>query len=459
MARLPLITQRRDIDVRVVNGQSIFELYQQIQNLLQRESSDLANFFAEPILNAIRGEISWNTRLVGAPRLAANLSSMEWSHVTQLLNKKMESVGQVLVKLEKAGLGKSAGSEALRGMLITPNLKESLFLIGDELVLTQWGCFEFGTDARSADLFEQIQRQPKITLPASPELDNSIEQPISPEILTSTPNDVVSPHKSSATPTLSATEAPLEKNDPGTSEVIPVIEHSQVDTEPRSSFWRWLVLLLLLLLLLIGIFWKYWQSDFSTSEAVLRADVSELWRKVDKKARECGLMPSSAGDSSTENQAPVTNEEFRNRQNENHIKPGSKVNVSLAWSDRADLDLYVQQPDGQIVFFKPCTSAGCGTLDVDANRCDPRYPCNNFKERPLENISWSSEMQHGKYTILVGLYSQNRPASDIRTVPFTVQVTKDGKPLTYQGVFRPEEMYCTDICSVKPRRITEFTIE
>lgn len=451
MARLPLITQRREIDVRVVYGQSIFELYQQIQNLLQRESPVLANLFAEPIVNAIRGEIAWNTRVMGVPRLAANLSAEEWTQVSQVLNKKIELVGQVLAKLEKAGLGSSASSEALRGMLMTPNLKESLFLIGDELVLAQWGCYEFGTDARSADLFEQIQRQPKVISPAPSESNTANVPPISPAEIPFSPKDV--------TFSSSTTEVPPEKQDPSSHESIPIIEHSQVVAEARSRFWRWLVLLLLLILLLIGVFWKYWQTSGSSSEALLRADVANLLSEVDKKARECGLMPSSSGDSSSANQVPVTNEEFKERQNENLIKPGSKVNVSLAWNDRADLDLYVQQPDGQIVYFKPCTSAGCGTLDVDANRCDPRYPCNELKERPLENISWSSNMQRGKYIILVGLYSQNRLVSDIRSVPFTVQVTKDGKPLNYQGVFRREEMNCTDTCSVSPRRITEFTIE
>jgi hypothetical protein len=457
MARLPLITLRRDIDVRVVNGQSIFELYQQIQILLQRESSELANFFAEPIVNAIRGEIAWNTRVVGNPRLAANLSSAEWSQVSQLLNKKIELVNQLLLKLEKAGLGNSASSEALRGMLMTPNIKESLFQIGEDLVLAQWGCYEFGTDARSADLYEQIERLPKITLPTAWEAINPPVQSLSPEELPPTVTEVTP--STTPPPIPNATELPPETNDLGESSPIPTSEHPQVVAEPRSRLWRWLLLLILLLLLLIGIFWKYFQTNGPSSEAVLRAEIAELWQKVDKKARECGLIPPSSGDSSAANQVPVTNEEFKDRQNENSINPGSKLNVSLAWRDRADLDLYVKQPDGQIVFFKPCTSADCGTLDVDANRCDPRYPCDNLKERPLENISWSTKMQRGKYIILVGLYSQNRPSSEIQAVPFTVQVTKDGKPVTYQGIFRREDMNCTDICSANPRPITEFTIE
>jgi hypothetical protein len=155
----------------------------------------------------------------------------------------------------------------------------------------------------------------------------------------------------------------------------------------------------------------------------------------------------------------VTNEEFRERQDENRINPNSKVNVSLAWNDRADLDLLVEQPDRQLVYFKPCDSATCGTLDIDANRCPPSTACADLRERPLENISWRGEMQRGRYRVLISLWSINRPATEIRPIPFTVQVTKDGKSTTYQGVFRSEDMVCTDRCTVAPRHITDFTIE
>jgi len=119
----------------------------------------------------------------------------------------------------------------------------------------------------------------------------------------------------------------------------------------------------------------------------------------------------------------------------------------------------VEQPDQQMVFFKPCQSATCGTLDVDANWCPSSTSCADLRERPLENISWRGEMQRGRYRVLVRLWSINQPATEIRPIPFTVQVTKDGKSTTYQGVFRSEDMACTDRCTVAPRHITEFTIE
>lgn len=450
MARLPLITQRRDIDVRVVFGQSIFELYQQIQNLLQREAPALSNFFAEPIVNAVRGEIAWNTRAIGSPRLAADLSHEEWSNASQKLKQNSESIKSLIGKLEKAGRGNSAGTEALRGMLMTPDLKQSLFLVGDELVLTQWGCYQFGTDARSADLFEQINRQPKLgPEPSPPHAWAAPEPPPPPQ--SPLPIENIRPPSSAA-----AAEPAREPVPPGP---IPVVEPSPVAAEPRKYFWRWLLLLLLLLILLIGILWKYWQGHGWDSEAALRAEVAELWQKVDKKARDCGLLPRTTEGGGSAPQAPVTNEEFRERQSENSIKPDSKVNVSLAWNDRADLDLIVKQPDGQDVYFKPCSSATCGTLDVDANYCDPRFACTNLRDKPLENISWRGQMLKGRYEVYVGLYSTNRPAAESRAVPFTVQVTKDGKPTTYQGVVRREEMTCKDQCASGLRRIAEFTID
>jgi hypothetical protein len=454
MARLPLITQRRDIDVRVVYGQSIFELYQQIQNLLQREAPGLTNFFAEPIVNAVRGEIAWNTRAIGLPRLAAGLSPEEWQKLSQLLNQKCELVRHIIGTLEKAGLKNSAGTEALRAMLMTPNLKQSLFIVGDDLVLAQWGCYQFGTDARSADLVEQIERQSKFTPPPAqlPTLEpEAPTEPIRPPL--------PPPPEIAVIPLPKVVDEPTPLRNPVPPEPAPVVAPVQAWPEPRPFFWRWLLLLFLLFLLLTGILWKYRQGHSWGSEAVLRTEIAELWQKVDKKARECGLLPSTSGGSATAPQASVSNEEFRDRQNENSIKPGSKLNVSLAWSDRADLDLYVKQPDGQFVFFKPCESPNCGTLDVDANMCDPRTPCTNLTERPLENISWRSTMQKGQYLIFVGMFSPNRPVAEIRPVNFSVQVTKDGKPTTYQGVFRREDMNCTDSCSVTRRPIAEFTIE
>ncbi|MEI8401268.1 MAG: hypothetical protein WCG12_10720, partial [Alcaligenaceae bacterium] len=76
MQTLPLITKRTLIDVKGINGQPIFSYYQQLVSLLQRDLSDrnLPVFFAEPVVNAIRGEVAWVTKLEGPIRSFQDLT-------------------------------------------------------------------------------------------------------------------------------------------------------------------------------------------------------------------------------------------------------------------------------------------------------------------------------------------------------------------------------------------------
>lgn len=454
VARLPIITHRRDIDVRIVLGQSIFDLYQQIQNIIQRECPGLNNFFAEPLSNAVRGEITWNTKANGEIKSAADFSSEERSLSLSKLKKNASEITQLIDKLEKSGRGSSAAALAFRGMLITPDLNKSLFRVGEHLVLAQWGCFEHGTDAKSADLFEQIDRQPKYEIPIElglPKADVSIEQGLGPR------NDEVQlPNPPKAEP-LKKSPEPESSFD----KVPPLTTGVYVDAPIYKNpfFWRWLILLLLLLLLLIGFFSKFGYIRLQGNENALRTEVLELWERVDKKIRDCGLPAIPRTDTEALPTPPISNDEFRNRQSENQIKTNRKFNVSLAWNDPADLDLLVKQPDGELVYFKPCESSTCGTLDVDANRCDPRYPCTSLTDRPLENISWPNNMIPGKYEVKVHMYSTNRQRSEIKSVPFTVQVTENGRQTTYQGVINPQDVTCKAVCSSVLKHITEFTVQ
>jgi len=454
VARLPIITQRRDIDVRIVLGQSIFDLYQQIQNIIQRECPRLNNFFAEPLSNAVRGEITWNTKANGEIKSATDFSSEERSIALSKLKENASEITKLIDKLEMTGRSSSAAALAFRGMLITPDLNKSLFRVGDQLVLAQWGCFEHGTDAKSADLFEQIERQPKYD--AQNELGLPQDRtPIEQELRLQNVEEPQShPPKAEPLKITTESESSIDKVPPISPDV-----NANAPIYKNLFFWRWLILLLLMLLLVIGCLSKYWHTHLQGNESSLRAEISELWDKVDKKIRECGLPAIPRTSPNAPPEPPISNDEFRNRQSENQIKTDRKFNVSLAWNDPADLDLLVKQPDGELVFFKPCESSTCGTLDVDANRCDPRYPCTSLTERPLENISWPNNMIPGKYEVKVHMYSTNRQRSEIKSVPFTVQVTENGRKTTYQGVITPQDVTCKAVCSSVFKHITEFTVQ
>ena len=474
MARLPITTQRKDIDVRVVLGQSIFDLYQQIQHIVQRETPALSHFFAQPIINAVRGEITWNTRAVGPIKSAKDFSPDEWQSARQKLKDYQTQLNSLIQEFEKPGKKHTTASQALRSMLMTPDLNDSLFQVGNDLVLTQWGCYKFGTDAQSADLFEQIDKQkPKALPPEDPALQEvpALAEELPPTDTTSNIQNTSDSPKSAEQPLVEKATPPDEplpqtppEDDPPPEEIIEVQE-SYVDEAESPFFWRWLLLLILLLLLIFGFLWHYWEKHGAQSEAALKAEVAALWDAVDKKAKECGLPPFQRPPPAVVNEPPtdgnqISPDEIRDRRSENNVNPNAKVNVSLAWSNQSDLDLYVQQPNGDLVFYKPCTSSNCGLLDVDSNRCTAllQITC-SLTDRPLENITWKNEMPLGKYQVMVGLFSINNQSSNMNPIPFTVQITKDGKQEVFQGVIEPQEIKCEERCSSPKKQITEFTIE
>jgi hypothetical protein len=453
MARLPITTKRREIDVRVVLGQSIFDLHQQMQILLQRECPEVTNFFAEPLVNVVRGEIKWNTRLTGTIKPATEFSSEEWNIALHKLKKNTVLINNLILRLEKSGRGNSSGTETLRSMLITPDLSKSLFQVGDEFVLAQWGCHEFGSDASNSDLFDQIERQPVKPTLVDPTQVDLPQDPLPPLEKNNSSDEVTLALPSS---NLQASDQSEKTVKVGESTPIEPFDLGDTIYQVQEEFrWRWLILLLLLLLLLLGLFLKFRHTYGVGNEESIRSEVSKLWIELDTKIQSCLVSENSL---TPNNQAPVTNEEFRNRQTENQIKSDAKVNISLAWNNRADLDLIVKQPDGNVVSFKPCEAATCGILDVDANLCDPRHPCNNLSDKPLENISWRDQMAVGTYKIYVRLYSTNGPRNQIKPIPFTIQITKDGKTSSIPGLIRTEDIKCDELCSTKIQLVNEFNI-
>ena len=447
MARLPITTKRREIDVRVVLGQSIFDLYQQIQILLQRECPDLANFFAEPLVNAVRGEINWNTRAIGTIKPATQFSTDEWKNALEILKKNTDSINELIAKIEKSGRGITSGTETLRSMLITPDLSKSLFQVGSEFVIAQWGCYEFGSDANNSDLFDQIDRQPTEQFVQASPIEN--EPSLDKEVLTPPPPPSSNPLTSNTPKSENFKEAEQIKN----LEAIapePAIEKEYEYKEPFQ--WRWLILLLLLLLLLLGIFLKFRSEYLSNQEESLRTEVAKLWTELDSKIQNCTNATENR------NSAPVTNEEFKNRQSENQINTAAKVNISLAWNDKSDLDLIVKQPDGNIVSFKPCEASTCGALDVDANLCDPKSTCTNLTDRPLENISWRGKMEPGIYQVFIRLYSINRPTNQIKSLPYTIQITQDNISRSIPGVIKVEDIKCEERCGTSIIFVSDFTV-
>jgi hypothetical protein len=107
-----------------------------------------------------------------------------------------------------------------------------------------------------------------------------------------------------------------------------------------------------------------------------------------------------------------------------------EIEISLSWEDYNDLDLYVREPNGNIIYFKEKTSlVSGGKLDVDRNA-----DCSEQKTNtPVEHIVWDRvDIPSGNYTIIVRFY--DRCSGGGQSTPFTVEVKIGGSLQTFTGV-------------------------
>ncbi len=107
-----------------------------------------------------------------------------------------------------------------------------------------------------------------------------------------------------------------------------------------------------------------------------------------------------------------------------------EIEISLSWEDYNDLDLYVREPNGNIIYFQEKKSlVSGGKLDVDRNA-----DCSEQKTNtPVEHIVWDRvDIPSGNYTIIVRFY--DRCSGGGQSTPFTVEVKIGGSLQTFTGV-------------------------
>lgn len=410
MQTLPILTKRTQIDVQGINGQPIFSYYQQLLGVLKKNrlGQDLSNLFAEPVTNVLRGEVSWVTKLDGPVRPFDALSAEEKLQVAKTLSQACAQIRQIADKVETgAGSSASYGAQALRAMLSTPEALSSLYMVGDQLVLAQWGCLPYGASADVHDIDIQFARDFK---PAS---------------------KVMAEQKAAH----AASQAPTKAFD-------------------LAGAAKWLLLGALTLSLILGLFYKQWLTILDPGPSVqveetLRTRIAELWVKVENKSAAC-LPP-----------ATVSTSEIERRLKDNAVVQGQSVNVTLAWKNQADLDLIVVEPGGVSIsmYDKDIRqSPSGGSLDIDANACQKMSGCPSHPD-PVENISWNKKPPAGRYDVYVALFSANVPLEQREDIPYTVVLTVDGKKTSYEGLIKINDMVCGERCRSKVRvKVTSFVI-
>ena len=288
MQKLPIVSKLNEIDVKKIQGQSIFDFYKQIEKILQQASNnnEITITFSEPIVNNVREEISWYTKVSGNAREMKSLQPAERIQVFEKIKKFSILIDEIIKKLEEKSGEKSLGVEALRSIFITPNIEKTLFVVGSSLVIAEWGCTPHGADPRDHDL---------TLLDYKSILSENIEEIKSNIISKANSNKYVLNVESVESSKLKSTESPESILTPSDEIKSDLIIHQEAYI-PKEKFvweiwWRWIIILALTLLLIMNVFDKnnypiIFKYNF-ISEAQLRTDIRDLWRKMQDKSQSC----------------------------------------------------------------------------------------------------------------------------------------------------------------------------
>ncbi|GAB4480147.1 MAG: hypothetical protein OHK0031_01070 [Anaerolineales bacterium] len=102
------------------------------------------------------------------------------------------------------------------------------------------------------------------------------------------------------------------------------------------------------------------------------------------------------------------------------------VQLTLTWNSVNDLDLWVTDPQGTLIYYNNRSSSSGGELDVDANP-----GCQNLTAQPVENIYWpSGKAPSGEYVVSVNYFQQ---CQSLAETAFTLRVLVDGQVQTFSG--------------------------
>ena len=434
MVALPQKTNLRMVEIKKVYGQSIFDFYQQVANLLATSRAPLAlgSFFAEPIVNRNREEITWYTNLEGEIRSFMQLSQQERRLASTIIAQNCDEFRSAIARIEKSLGADSPAAMALSGMLVTPDISKSIFMVGNNLVLTEWGCFPFGQVPRQFDL--DIQRSAISGLEKD---DLGTQHETALDVPPNGQSNTRHPEFSSSVEEISG---PNVKTLP--------LNQDHLDPVEPVTVWRVPFLLALSALLFFVSLLYSNEPQINLRNAITSAEgrIRELREVIKSKIADCRAVFSP--------HSIISPQDVDDRLQRQTVTQGSKGNIALAWSSKVDLDLFVVEPDGtRIDQSQRVSLTSGGKLDIDANRCTVKKGCSSVSS-PVENVSWNEKMPNGLYRIQVALFSINGEDSELDDIPFTVVRTINGVKSVKSGVINKGSVVCSDRCASS--RIFDF---
>jgi hypothetical protein len=407
-----LVAQTRNAELHALGtgGQLAVLAWDQVTQYLRRVlSAAHARLFAEPNFDPERGTIDWYTEGVEPPVPLAQLDPATRAEVEANLGRLVGEIQAQAEALRRSQRESDRFMGEMLGLALEVPDENRVYAAGTQPILAGWGHLREGPGAERGQLMRFVRA------------------PVAPMAILA-----------------SAPAAP-----------------------PRGpAGWLWpLVALLLLLLLLAGLLWWYrplllaWLEPSGPACRLSERDIALMTRLDEERARETGLREELAnimGDVGRKRVAcpappappapPPQRAEAPPRpappppqpppaDDQQRVKERGgqqgKLQVTLAWDDRNDLDLYVVCPNGEEINWRAANRQRCGgKLDIDAN--NGREP---LTDRPVENVFWD-DPQPGRYKILVQNYKRNGAPQS----PYRITIRQEGKPdRVIRGIARAGE--------------------
>lgn len=103
------------------------------------------------------------------------------------------------------------------------------------------------------------------------------------------------------------------------------------------------------------------------------------------------------------------------------------VEITLQWGNINDLDLWCEDPNGEVIYFHNKQSRSGGKLEIDMNSSN-----STTSETPIEHIYWpAGGAPSGTYTVAVHYYRQHN--RNINQTPYTIKVKYGNQTETIDG--------------------------
>jgi hypothetical protein len=490
MRKLPHVTNRAAVEVRGVYGQSVLDFHEQIRRLLLQETKNVpvGEFFAEPQVNSLRGEIGWYTNAEGPIQRISELSEADRDGLWQKLEAIRDQIKLVGEKYAAQG-GQSAGTriDTFRAMLSTTGIDDCLFSVGGQPVLCEWGCNPLGEGTKPVDLWtigaRRVEQVPEPAVVTNPKVDSGDAPP--PERNTVPIKQKLVDEKASV---LKSAPEPIPSNEPQIEipkrQFEPKFEKVESqraveetgktlhdkgrfnDNERSGTWWNsgakfgssgffvliWNILKYLILLglclLLLGVLLRgcseashsYSSSDTATQaeEELLRREISTLRQKAHDIALTCDA--SLAGSSVIQR----VQREGRNMSGD--------LSVALKWNGTHDLDLYVSEPSGKVTGVgvpEAKASVTGGGIALDMNFLKHR---NSMSSEPVEVVKWEKSAPSGTYKVGVRLFrATHDELQSAPSIEYHLVVQRQGNKVTEKTGIVPVSADCknsSDQCKV-----------